>query len=451
MTKVFTFIIALLVMASFAFAQTESYQFVTNFPADTSLQPQTYGQGLAVDGAGNIWYTSYYASDSMLVPEHHDTTATGADTVIAAAYHKCRAIYVFKPDGTPLSFSPIKSVTVDGVTDTLWNSNRGLRRNPDGDIMAGSWCVYYLINHETGEGMGKLLPYPRPDTEDPWDGESIVACDFDADGDMFVNAVVASKGPIKAFDSDLDFIDDVVPVEQLSGYSRNINVSPDGNDIYFCNFGGSYGLIRFHSDNGIDGDYLSRVDSLFPGLAVETGNWNPKTGYLWVGSRNDGKGYSEGSWYAIDTKNDTIVDSLHWEGDIDGGMPRGTDFSLSGDTAYVSCFNSWNIPAIEMFVLQPTGIWAYKRTIVNNYSLDQNYPNPFNPTTTIPFNISKAGFTTLKVFNTLGQEVATLVNGNMKPGHYDIQFDASNLASGMYVYELKINGVKLTGKMNLVK
>ena len=441
MTKVGTLIMAILVLASLAFAQTENYQFVSNFPSVNA--PQSYGQGLAVDGAGNIWYTSYYSSDSVMV----DTTGNGVGDV----WKHCRAIYVFQPDGTPLSFSPIKMITVDGVTDTLWNSNRGLRTDPNGDIVAGSWDVYYRINHETGEGMAKLLPYPRPDTEDPWDGESIIAADFDADGDMFVNAVVASKGPIKAFDSDWDFIDDVVPVERLAGYSRNISVSADGNDIYFCNFTGSYGLVRFHSDAGVDGDYLTQVDSLFPGLAVETSNWNPKTGYLWVGSRNDGNGYREGSWYAIDTKNDTIVDSLHWEGDMDGGMPRGTDFSLGGDTAYVSCFNSWNIPAIEMFVKQTTGIWKYKRSIVNNYSMDQNYPNPFNPTTTIPFNIAKAGFTTLNVYNTLGQKVATLINKNLQAGNYEAQFNGSDLASGVYVYELKINGVRLTGKMNLIK
>ena len=427
-------------MASFAFAQ-ESYQFVSEFPVGNTLD--AYGQGLAVDGAGNIWYTPYYASDSVEV----DTSGDG----VADEWQKCRAIYAFQPDGTPLPFSPIKIITVDGVADTLWNSNRGLRTDPNGDIVAGSWCVYYRINHETGEGMAKLLPYPRPDTEDPWDGESIIAADFDADGNMFVNAVVATVGPIKAFDADWDFIDDVVPVDRLAGYSRNISVSADGNDIYFCNFTGSYGLVRFHSNDGVDGDYLTQVDSLFEGMAVETSNWNPKTGYLWVGSRNDGNGYTSCTWYAVNTATDEIVDSLKWNGELDGALPRGTDFSVTGDTAYVCTFNSWNVDAMQMFTLQPTGIWKYKRTIANGYSLDQNYPNPFNPTTTIPFKIAKAGFTTLKVYNTLGQEVATLINNDLQPGEYKAEFDGSRLASGTYIYELRVNGAKLSGRMNLVK
>ncbi len=440
MTKVVTFFLTVLILASFAFSQ-EAYKFVSEFPVGSTLD--AYGQGLAVDGAGNIWYTPYYTSDSVEV----DTSGDG----VVDEWQKCRAIYAFQPDGTPLPFSPIKIITVDGAIDTLWNSNRGLRTDPDGNIAAGSWCVYYLINHETGEGMKKLLPYPIPDTEDPWDGESIVAADFDSEGNMFVNAVVASKGPIKAFDADWDLIDDVVPVDNLAGYSRNISVSADGNDIYFCNFTGSYGLIRFHSNDGVDGDYLTKVDSLLEGLSVETSNWSPKTGYLWCGSTTTSGPYTQGSWYALDPATDTIVDSLKWNGELDGAKPRGTAFSAGGDTIYVCTFNTWNVDAIQMFTMQPTGIWRYERSIVDGYSLDQNYPNPFNPSTTIPFKISKAGFTTLKVYNTLGQEVATLINKDLQPGEYKADFNGSNLASGIYIYNLKVNGVKLTGKMNLVK
>jgi hypothetical protein len=87
----------------------------------------------------------------------------------------------------------------------------------------------------------------------------------------------------------------------------------------------------------------------------------------------------------------------------------------------------------------------------NNYSLEQNYPNPFNPSTTINFTIPNSEFVTLKVFNILGSEVATLVNENLTAGAYRFSFEARNLASGVYLYELKAGNFREIKKMNLLK
>ena len=85
----------------------------------------------------------------------------------------------------------------------------------------------------------------------------------------------------------------------------------------------------------------------------------------------------------------------------------------------------------------------------NNYSLGQNYPNPFNPSTTINFTIPNSEFVTLKVYNILGSEVATLVNENLSAGSYRFNFDARNLASGVYLYELNAGNFREIKKMNL--
>lgn len=85
------------------------------------------------------------------------------------------------------------------------------------------------------------------------------------------------------------------------------------------------------------------------------------------------------------------------------------------------------------------------------YSLEQNYPNPFNPSTSIKFTIPEAGFVTLKIYNILGQEVATLVNENMNPGTKEIKFNAANLSSGIYIYKLEANKFSATKKMVLLK
>ena len=83
--------------------------------------------------------------------------------------------------------------------------------------------------------------------------------------------------------------------------------------------------------------------------------------------------------------------------------------------------------------------------------LNQNYPNPFNPTTTISFSIPSSAFTSLKVYDILGNEVATLVNEEKPAGEYDITFDASALTSGVYLYRLNVGNISEMKKMILMK
>ena len=103
----------------------------------------------------------------------------------------------------------------------------------------------------------------------------------------------------------------------------------------------------------------------------------------------------------------------------------------------------WNNPigAIEEELLQ----------IPPTFVLHQNYPNPFNPSTTIEFNLPKTSELNLKVFNILGEEVATLVSGRISAGSYSYEWDASQLASGLYLYRLEAAGFVETKKMVLMK
>ncbi len=85
--------------------------------------------------------------------------------------------------------------------------------------------------------------------------------------------------------------------------------------------------------------------------------------------------------------------------------------------------------------------------VPTTYALSQNFPNPFNPSTTIAFNIAKAGFVRLNLYNILGQKIATLVNENLQSGNYRFNFDASGLSSGVYIYRLEVNGFAQSKKM----
>ena len=90
-------------------------------------------------------------------------------------------------------------------------------------------------------------------------------------------------------------------------------------------------------------------------------------------------------------------------------------------------------------------LWGFLQSI----ALGQNYPNPFNPSTTIRYGLPNRSHVTLTVFNTLGQQVAQLVNGDMEAGYHEVKFDASKLASGVYLYRMQAGSYVETRKLLL--
>jgi hypothetical protein len=85
------------------------------------------------------------------------------------------------------------------------------------------------------------------------------------------------------------------------------------------------------------------------------------------------------------------------------------------------------------------------------YALEQNYPNPFNPSTKISYSIPEDGFVKLAVYNLLGEEVATLINAFQKADRYEINFNASSLSSGVYVYKIEAANYTASKKLVLMK
>ncbi|MBZ0203188.1 MAG: T9SS type A sorting domain-containing protein [Ignavibacteria bacterium] len=99
----------------------------------------------------------------------------------------------------------------------------------------------------------------------------------------------------------------------------------------------------------------------------------------------------------------------------------------------------------------PDKIELLSSEVPQHFSLSQNYPNPFNPTTNFEFRIADFGFVNLTIYDVLGREAATLVNGNLEPGVYKANWDASDFTSGVYFYRLATNEFIETKKMMFIK
>ena len=105
---------------------------------------------------------------------------------------------------------------------------------------------------------------------------------------------------------------------------------------------------------------------------------------------------------------------------------------------------------VFLFYRNPTSVRS-KKNIADGFNLFQNYPNPFNPTTTLSYQLPKASNVVLKVYDVLGKEVAELVNENKSAGIYSVNFNASNLPSGLYFYKIQTGDFTEVRKMLLMK
>jgi hypothetical protein len=157
-------------------------------------------------------------------------------------------------------------------------------------------------------------------------------------------------------------------------------------------------------------------------------------------------------------------------GSISGQNNLNAFFGLGNATIIDSIKIVWPSGIIDKYgLIQPnrflTAVEGQSLTIIEfkenvvptEFALEQNYPNPFNPVTKIRFEIplSKGGqrglYSTLKIFDILGREVATLVNESLKPGTYEVTFDGTNMNSGIYFYQLVSGNYKETRRMILLK
>lgn len=424
MKKYYVAVLSMLMLPAYAFAQ---WDFSGSFPDDTTYTSSIHG--LAVDGEGKVWVQAW-----------------------------SKDVRIYNADGSEVDFSPLELIPLpDGSVDSVAAipNIRGLRADHNGDVlMATGSGLIYRLSQVDGTGLGKLA---LPETG------SQSAPGVDAAGNVFTAQVVPGAAPIRIYDAGFNLLD--VAVDTSRGFSRSFEVSADGNAIYWAGY--SNLAIWKYSRPDEFSPFNAVPDTLFRGMVSEAMARNPATGDVWL-SNSKAAGLTPDSsttfanqllyWFAVDTATDTIVDSLVADQNqafADSSyFARAVAFSPDGMTGYIGLWNQDGLAAPGATVQKFTNMGAVaneRDEVPDNFALEQNYPNPFNPSTTIQFTLREAGLATLKVYDVMGREIATLREGRMPAGTYSVPFRADELGSGIYVYQLEFEGRRLTGKMTFLK
>lgn len=452
MKNVIRLTFALLLVPFVANAQ---WEFAGVFPDSTTYNN---AHGLAVDNDGKLWVGPYY---SQLTEDESE---------------RRNYVYIFNADGTPADFSPIFASSVGdsllrfapvtgvstGADGNIYIATHGYRTTAEGGLTGNVWnsrrSFIHVIDPSNGEALEVVeITYMRTETASHAPNRPAVT----DDGFVAVSFVFPGSPIIILDPSDNWNVLNTVTTEKI-GFSRTLAISSDGNMIFNPNNdpfqeGAPMGHTQVWEGDSVFDEYtvgtpiapgtnpgsIARYPNsdilYFSGAGV--GN-DPDAVEPWISSRY--YGFSLNSWSVVDEFDWNYGESTTYR------IPRAMAFSPDGLTVYVGSFNQGNGNVQKFTRSEPVSI-DRGSDIASGFKLEQNYPNPFNPTTTISYTIADAGMTTLRVYDMLGRVVATLVNNEMPAGTYSVNFDASQLSSGIYLYELTSGNVRLTNKMTLVK
>jgi len=301
-------------------------------------------------------------------------------------------------------------------------------------VLDGSFNLsdYFLVDYILGEESTVDESFSTP--------EQLLVEDYlENGGNLFVSgAEIAWDLDYKGSSTDKDFISNYLKMEYAadapfsqSGTYYNVHLVP--ND--FIN-----DLSQFNFDNGTHGTYnVKYPDVIYP--------------------KEDAIGFIQYS--ALNIQNGFA--GILFEGLFPNGLIPGKIIALGFpfETIYPETVRNDFMNEAVNFFYSISDIEKNKSSeIVLEFNLAQNYPNPFNPSTTISYSIPKfvderhashLQIITLKIYDILGKEVATLVNKEQTPGNYSVKFDATNLASGLYIYKLQSGSFIESKKMILLK
>jgi hypothetical protein len=420
---------------------------VTGEPYFTGNDPH----GVVIDGNGNYWLSIYHTYGSKMVLANGDTT-------------RLKPLRCFAPDGSIVHEIDIFDLPGGGL-DTLHSlsvhsgSGVGISLDNDGNILYSSWAALYRFNAETGECMNRYI----------W---NVAAGNTEAvqapDGTIYLTKVLAGDQPVIMLDTDFEFIGNAV--DTLGHITRSLVIkeaAAGGYDLYTGTTWNGMGVPRYHSDDPFFDTFVP-VDTLMrwenPDGEVDP-VWSSSldlmaNGNIIVGALQSGwGGYYGGKWYILDTETDEMVATFGEESSFDDANTSGT-YMAGGSSGPRGAFElDENTIVTCDYYTGTVDKWVYSTNAIDEdintaskFELKQNYPNPFNPSTTIPFVLNKNVNVTLTVYNMLGQKVATVIDNEMtSAGMYNVQFNATNLATGMYIYRINAGNLTQTRRMMFIK
>jgi len=391
---------------------------------------------IAIDDSGNVYVTGYiYPSGSWsdyLTIKYNPA----GDTLWTARYNS--------PTDAP---DEAIAVAVDGLGNVYVTGNSIGTYSKD----------YTTVKYNS---TGQTIWVARYNSPQNWEEEAS-AMAVDNSGNVYVTGrsdddVITQMDYLTVkFDSSgvLEWVSRY-PNTRLSIFGASDIVLDDSNYVYVTGYSPDYTTIKY----SMSGDTIwvaSYQDSIHPlgvgnALAVDTSGNVYITGFtIGPGSSNDYStvkysslgdfqwvAYYNGPSNKVDIAADIVVD------ESENVYVTGHSVGAISSTDYLTI----------KYVQGPVAIIQDDFSIPASISLSQNYPNPFNPTTIIQYAISSRQFVSLKVYDLLGREVATLVNEEKPAGNYEVEFDGTDFPSGIYFYRLSVdNGYNETRKMVLLK
>ena len=427
---------------------------------------QSYGTG----GNTDIWLIKTNSSGDTLwtntigglpIEYGKDVMQTSDNGFIISGYS------VFGPDDLIL-------IKTDSLGDTLWTRNYGgtgeagysVQQTLDGGYIVGGYTGaagpgerdFWLVRTDgTGDtlwaksfgGSGWDFAYSARQTSDL--GYIIVGYtesygagekDYwliktDSSGDMLWTKTYGGSGTDYGRDVQQTLDGGYI----ILGYSNSFGTG--GDDIWLVKTDASGDTLWTRTIGGPLADFGFSIQETYDGGYIITGatdnNSAGRKDILMIKTNSSGEPVWINNFGGID---DDI--GLSVQQTVDGG------YIMAGRT------ESFGHGSVDVWLIRLAPDTA--STVINNdiylaknFNLNQNYPNPFNPITTIEFELTRSSEVTLKIYNIVGEEVATLLSASLLSGSHSVQWDASNLASGVYLYKLEAGDYIETRKMIIMK
>jgi len=369
-----------------------------------TLAPGTHTLILIVnDGKGGT------ASDEVTVTINADATAPVPDAeALADVTGECGAVVTEVPTATDECEGPIVGTTSDPLEYTS----------------QGAFVVTWTFTDSNGNFSEQTQNVVVDDVTEPTIESTEQALTLWSPNHKYETVSLSDFG-VSVTDNCADVsVSSILITKVTSDEPEDANSNGDGNtknDIVIADDFQSVDLRKEREGTG-----NGRVYTIY--VSVSDGNGNIGSASFQVGVPHDKKDTAIDDGAVYEVLGGTVIPAVapltNDMVNVGGGSSE-TDFSLQK--------NSDN------------------EALPEGFELSQNYPNPFNPTTSIRFALPESGYYSLSVYNTLGQEVANLIDGQLSAGSHTVNFDASNLSSGIYIYSIRGANVNISKKMNLMK